>query len=127
MNNIYIRDVLFDIMLYIDDASLRRLRVSNSQINGMIDEILSDPYFWEMKQLQEQELNYPMTTKKLKREQRFSRRRRYYQDYDYDADESSYEEEDNTYLDEYILPPREGSRYIYNKPILTKEQLDKEF
>jgi hypothetical protein len=125
MNPIYIRDVLFDMMLYMDDFTLRRLRVTNNQINLMIDDILQDPYFWAIKQEKEQKIPVGHLSKQLRREHRFNRQ--FYDAYETESeDEEIIEDLDDTYLDTYILPPRQNSKYIYNQPILTKEQLDEE-
>lgn len=119
------KDILFNIMLHLDDASLRRLRVSNSYINNMINNILNDPYFWYIKETLETHVDLY----RPKRERRFNKN--YYNE-DYDAystesytDEDEYEEYDN-YLDSFILPPREGRQYIYNKQIVDKNELDQE-
>lgn len=129
INRFHTRDVLFNIMLHLDEKSLRRLKVTHSQINNMIKDILNDPYFWKIKMIYENQQNL-RNEELLKSRDQFGKFRlhRYY-DNTYNISDKTYE-----YLDDYILPSRNTNQdyydvdddFIYRRPSLTKNELDEE-
>lgn len=98
-------EVLFNIMLYLDNKSLRRIGIINSNAN----QIYNDPYFWEIKNLI---------------------------DNNYISEETPYYNLETPYnLDNYVLPKRNGDHdnydiyaddYIWKSSNISEQELNDE-
>jgi hypothetical protein len=128
-------DILFNIILHLDEKSVIRLKVTHNQINNMVKDILNDSYFWKIKMIYDNQQNL-RNEELLKSRDQFGkfRLRFYLDDYvDYFLYDSDDYQNDNEYLDDYILPPRNNNQdydddddFIYRLPSLTKNELDDE-